>query len=216
MEYEQLGFFEKSENTKRNEFIANVFRQLGSTNITGADRQKEDFYATEPLATVLLCEKEKFTPTVWECCVGKGHIAEVLRQQGYEVVCSDIVDRGYPQTQIMDFLSAKTIGGGENRNDIVTNPPYKLATQFVKRAMDISAVGVKVAMFLKIQFLESQERWELFKEYPIKTVYVATKRLNCARDGKFDEFESSAVCYAWFVWEKGYKGDTIIKWINNE
>lgn len=75
---------------------------------------------------------------------------------------------------------------------------------------------MKVAMFLKIQFLESQERWELFKEYPIKTVYVATKRLNCAKDGDFDEHVSSAVCYAWFVWEKGYKGDTIVKWINNE
>lgn len=100
--------------------------------------------------------------------------------------------------------------------DIITNPPYKLGTQFVKKALDISADGVKVAMFLKIQFLESQERWELFKEYPIKTVYVSTKRLNCAKDGDFDKFESSAVCYAWFVWKKGYKGDTIVKWINNE
>lgn len=114
MEYEQLRFFEKSDTDKRNEYVANVFRQLGSTNITGADRQKEDFYATEPLATVLLCEKEKFSPTVWECCVGQGHIAEVLRQQGYDVVCSDIIDRGYPKTEIRDFLSAKTIrGGGE-------------------------------------------------------------------------------------------------------
>lgn len=116
MEYEQLGFFEKSENTKRNEFIANVFRQLGSTNITCAERQKDDFYATEPLATVLLCEKEKFTPTVWECCVGQGHIAEVLRQQGYEVVCSDIIDRGYPKTEIRDFLGTQTVGGGGEQN----------------------------------------------------------------------------------------------------
>ena len=216
MEYEQLRFFEKSDTDKRNEYVANVFRQLGSTNHSDTERQKEDFYATEPLATVLLCEKEKFSPTVWEPCVGMGHIAEVLKQQGYEVVCSDIVDRGYPKTQIMDFLCAETIGGGGNQNDIVTNPPYKLAAQFVKRALDISAVGVKVAMFLKIQFLESQERWELFKEYPIKTVYVATKRLKCAKDGKFDETESSAMCYAWFVWVKGYKGDTIVKWINNE
>ena len=216
MEYEQLGFFEKSENVKREKFVANVFRQLGSTNHSDTDREDNDFYATEPLATVLLCEKEKFTQTVWEPCVGKGHIATVLSQQGYNVVCTDIIDRGYPKTEIRDFLSVQEQGGGENKNDIVTNPPYKLATTFVKKALDISAVGVKVAMFLKIQFLESQERWELFKEYPIKTVYVATKRLNCAKDGAFDEYVSSAVCYAWFVWEKGYKGDTVVKWINND
>lgn len=214
MEYEQLRFIEKSEPEKREKFIANIFRQIGSTNVTNADRQKDDFYATDPLATLLLCEKEKFSKTVWEPCVGMGHIAEVLSQQGYEVVCSDIVDRGYPKTEIKDFLTAQI--NGENQMDIITNPPYKLGKQFVKKALDISADGVKVAMFLKIQFLESQERWELFKEYPIKTVYVATKRLRCAKNGEFDKYESSATCYAWFVWEKGYKGDTIVKWINNE
>ena len=112
MEFEQMALFEKSEMETRKEFVANVFRQLGSTNHSDTERQKEDFYATEPLATVLLCEKEKFSPTVWEPCVGMGHIAEVLKQQGYEVVCSDIVDRGYPKTQIMDFLRAENIGGG--------------------------------------------------------------------------------------------------------
>lgn len=216
MEYEQLRFIEKDTNEKKEEFVANIFRQLASNAHSNRERQKDDFYATDPLATFLLCEKEKFSATVWEPCVGMGHIAEVLSQQGYEVVCSDIVDRGYPKTEIKDFLTAQINGGGENKMDIITNPPYKLGTQFVKKALDISADGVKVAMFLKIQFLESQERWELFKEYPIKTVYVSTKRLNCAKDGDFDKFESSAVCYAWFVWKKGYKGDTIVKWINNE
>ena len=112
MEYEQLGFFEKSENVKREKFVANVFRQLGSTNHSDTDREDNDFYATEPLATVLLCEKEKFTQTVWEPCVGKGHIATVLSQQGYNVVCTDIIDRGYPKTEIRDFLSVQEQGGG--------------------------------------------------------------------------------------------------------
>ena len=33
------------------------------------------------------------------------------------------------------------------------------------------------------------------------------------RDGQFEKYKSSMMCYAWFVWEKGYKGDTILKWI---
>lgn len=213
IEGEQLSLFEKTENQKRVDTVANVFRAIGVN--TGREREKDDFYATDPLATVLLCEKEKFSPTVWECCVGQGHIAEVLREQGYKVICSDIVDRGYPNTKIQDFLRVD-IRNGQNTADIITNPPYKFATQFVKKALDISADGVKVAMFLKIQFLESQERWELFKEYPIKTVYVATRRIVCANAGHFDDYQSTTICYAWYVWEKGYKGDTIIKWINNE
>ena len=212
-EYEQMRLFEKDPNENRKEYVANAFRVLGAHS--ESIREENDFYATDPLATVLLCEKEKFSPTVWEPCVGKGHIAEVLKQQGHKVVCSDIIDRGYPETQIQDFLCVQMNGGG-NQNDIITNPPYKMATSLVRKALDISANGVKIAMFLKIQFLESQERWELFKTDPPKYVYVFTKRVSCAAGGDFEKINSSAVCYAWYVWEKGYKGEPTIRWINND
>lgn len=52
--------------------------------------------------------------------------------------------------------------------DIITNPPYGLATEFAEHAMNIITDGHKVAMFLKIQFLETQKRYELFKKYPPK------------------------------------------------
>ena len=68
-------------------------------------------------------------------------------------------------------------------------------------------------MFLKIQFLEGKKRRELFRKYPPKTIYVATKRLGCAKSG--ETFTAGAVCYAWFVWEKGFSGDPIIKWFND-
>lgn len=213
MKYEQLSFIEPSEESKRQDFVANVFRQLGSTNHSLTDREENDFYATDPLATYLLCEKERFSTTVWEPCVGMGHIAEALKQCGYNVKCSDIVDRGYVSggVNLQDFLALDI---ADNKFDIVTNPPYKLASAFVKHALDISADGVKVAMFLKIQFLESVERYALFKEYPPKYVYVASKRLNCARDGNFDKYTSSAMCYAWFVWVKGFNGEPTLRWIN--
>ena len=91
------------------------------------------------------------------------------------------------------------------------------ATQFVKHSLDLAQDGVKVAMFLKIQFLEGKERKKLFTEYPPKTIYVSSSRLLCAKNGEFEKMKAgggSAVAYAWYVWEKGYKGDTIIKWIN--
>lgn len=60
-------------------------------------------------------------------------------------------------------------------------------------------------MFLKIQFLEGKERRKLFEEHPPKTVYVSSSRLNCAKNGDFITYPKSAMAYAWYVWEKGYK-----------
>lgn len=98
--------------------------------------------------------------------------------------------------------------------DIITNPPYKYAREFVEHALEIIPDGRKVAMFLKIQFLETKGRRELFEKYPPKTVYVASGRLACAKNGEFGRYSRRAMCYAWYVWEKGYHGDTVLKWIN--
>lgn len=98
--------------------------------------------------------------------------------------------------------------------DIITNPPYKFAVDFTIRALNLLEPGHKLALFLKIQFLEGKERKKLFLNFPPKKIYVSSSRLKCAINGNFENINSSAVCYAWFVWEKGYKGQTIIDWIN--
>ena len=97
---------------------------------------------------------------------------------------------------------------------IITNPPYKYALEFVQKALDSVQPGKKVAMFLKLQFLEGKSRKQFFLHNPPKVVYVSSSRLICAMNGEFEKYPSSAVAYAWFVWEKGFKGDPIIKWIN--
>ena len=84
----------------------------------------------------------------------------------------------------------------------------------MEKALQIVQEGSKVAMFLKLTFLEGKARKELFQKYPPKTVYVSSSRIKCAMNGDFDSIGSSATAYAWFIWEKGYDGDTIIKWFN--
>ena len=77
--------------------------------------------------------------------------------------------------------------------------------------------GTKVAMFLKVQFLEGKARRKLFEKYPPKQIWVASSRLLCAKNGEFEKMRQgggSAVAYAWFIWEKGYKGKTTIGWFN--
>lgn len=195
-----------------------IFVCNGASNHTTEERQVDDYYATEPKAVEILLDQETFSPYIWECACGEGHMSEVLKQRGYKVKSSDICDRGYETTEIINFLSVKKDDiKTDFPRDIITNPPYKYAKEFVEHALDISMDGTKVAMFLKLTFLESQSRRKLFEKYPPKVVYVSSSRLQCAKNGDFVKYgkgTGTAVAYAWYVWEKGYKGDPIIKWIN--
>lgn len=194
--------------------VHSVHVTLGSSNHTDTKRSDNDFYATPPSATRNLLELETFSTNVWEPCCGMGHIASELEKKGYSVKKTDIFDYGCEgclSGEDYDFLRLNETYDG----DIITNPPYGLATEFAEHALDIITTGHKVAMFLKIQFLETQKRYELFKKYPPKIIYVSVRRYGCSADGKFLNGESSsAVCYCWFVWEKGFQGDPVIKWFN--
>ena len=72
--------------------------------------------------------------------------------------------------------------------------------------------GRKVCMFLKVLFLETQKRKQLFTKYP--PIYISSYRINCTKNGDFKTYKQSAIAYTWLVWVKGYQGETIIKWIN--
>ena len=188
---------------------------LGASNHSETEREQHDYYATPPIATELLCQIETFSNDILEPCCGEGHIAKVLEANGYNVEAMDLIDRGYGKGDV-DFLEYNEIVG----KDIITNPPYSMAQEFVEHAMEIITDGHKVAMFLKLSFLEGQERRKMFNKYPPKTIWVSSSRLGCAKNGEFKVDRNgnlkadSAVAYCWFVWEKGYKGNPEIKWIN--
>lgn len=113
----------------------------------------------------------------------------------------------------MDFLIIDNSFDG----DIITNPPYKNALEFVEHAIDIVTDGHKVAMLLRLNFLEGKARRKLFDRCPPKTVYVASGRINCCKNGDFSKHQrdnNSAQAYAWYIWQKGYTGDTTVKWFN--
>lgn len=142
-----------------------IFVCNGASNFTEEERQQDDYYATEPRAVEILLENEQFSPYVWECACGEGHMSDILKAHGYEVKSSDLVDRGYSGTELIDFLSIKREDIDLPR-DIITNPPYKYAKEFVEKALDVSEYGAKVAMFLKLTFLESKGRRSLFEGCP--------------------------------------------------
>lgn len=192
-----------------------VYKIIGASNhAVDGERQEEDFYATDSIAIDKLLQVEKSNWYIWECACGAGHLSQRLKDLGFQVKSSDIIDRGYPDTIIQNFLETND----ENfYGDILTNPPYKYAKEFVLKALDIVKPGAKVYMFLKLTFLEGKARYkELFSKYPPKCVYVFSERVMCAKNGDFEDVKDgggSAVAYAWFVWEKGYNGETVVRWI---
>lgn len=182
---------------------------LGASNHSNSTRVEHDYYATDPTAIDDLLAVEEFNENILEPSCGEGHLSKRLISKGHSVKSMDLIDRGYGD-EFCDFLNCDTKWAG----DIITNPPYKFAREFVDKSLSITNKGAKIAMFLKITFLESQGRRDLFDKNPPKIIYVYSKRKKVARNGSKEMFKKpSAICYCWFVWENGYKGDTILKWI---
>lgn len=182
---------------------------VGGHNFTAEVREQYDFYATPPKAVELLLDKECFSRRIWEPACGEGHISKVLTARGYDVTSTDLIDRGYGRGGV-DFLMVSDSFDG----DIVTNPPFRFAQQFVEHSLDTITAGHKVAMYMRVQFLESESRRELFECDPPARVYVAHGRFGCARNGEWEKQSSSAMMFAWFIWEKGFKGDPVLKWFD--
>lgn len=146
---------------------------------------------------------------IWECACGEGHLAKVFNNAGILGKATDLINRNYGGVEI--FLASSE---SYHNGDIVTNPPYKFAQEFVEQALHRVDTGRKVCMFLKVLFLETQKRKQLFTKYPPKTIYISSSRINCAKNGDFKTYNQSVIAYAWYVWIKGYQGETVVKWIN--
>lgn len=165
-----------------------AYATLGASNHSEIEREIDDYYATDPKALEVFLDKIeedgiKLHNNIWECACGEGHLSKVLESRGYKVWSTDLVDRGY--------------GSGN----------------FVEKALEVTRIGTYTVMFLKIQFLEGQRRRELFKRYPPKYVYVNSTRQICYINGDMSRKMSSASCYCWFVWQKGFDGEPVIRWI---
>lgn len=190
-----------------------TFGTLGASNHTENKREEHDFYATHPSAVLKLMAHETLSHRIWECACGNGSLSKMLERHGHEVISTDLYDYGYGDSGI-DFLRASEMP--PQCTCILTNPPYKYAVDFVLHALRLLPEKGHLYMFLRIQFLEGQERRsKIFDIMPPKEVLVFSRRIMCAMNGDFEALgkTGSAACYAWFVWEKGYDGATVVDWI---
>lgn len=167
-----------------------------------------DFYQTPTWAIEKLLEVVTFEGNILEPCSGNGAISKVLEEHGYNVVSQDIRDdESVYGVGGQDFFTYE----GEMVDNIVTNPPYFCAKEFIEKALEVS--NGKVAMLLKLSFLEGAKRYQFFQDTPLKTVHVFCKRVTMYPANSEKPKNSGTIAYAWFVWEKDYNGSPTIKWL---
>ena len=168
-----------------------------STNNTGK-RKKSDFYETPYSLTKLLLEHEKLEGKILEPACGNGAISNLIGGTAYDIET--------------DFLKEKHF-----YDTIITNPPYSLAQEFILKAKQVARS--KVIFLLPLSYLHGKKRYDTIwtdKAFPLARVYVFTRYPLLGeplrKDGKHN---TGMMVYAWYVWEYGYQGEPVIKWLDN-
>lgn len=171
-----------------------------------------DDFPTPPWATRALCEwgggREMLSRlSCREPAANRGHMAGPLGEYFGSVDASDIHDYGvgYP---VDDYLFGPI---GPQVDWTITNPPFRLAEQFIERGLATSICGV--AMILRSAFLEGIGRHaRLFSRTPPSYVLQFSERV-VMHKGKLSEKGSTATAYCWLVWVKNFHGPTRMEWI---
>lgn len=160
---------------------------FSSSMIVGGDPNKKrhalDFYPTPREVTIALLNFLQIPPStkIWECACGQNHMVDVMREYGYEVIGTDIQEG-------VDFLTANL---PEGVRWIITNPPFKVSEEFIKRCV---FHNVPFALLLKSQYWHAQKRSKLFNEHPPTFVLPLTWRPDFTGQG------SSLMDMMWVVW----------------
>ena len=171
-----------------------------------------DFYDTPSVAVqaLLRIERERLLSSIriWEPACGTGNIVTELRAAGYEVIASDLNNRGcYDGHFGIDFLLP---GFDPHADAIITNPPFALAEEFVATALERAPL---VIMLLRLAFYESERREHLFNgsRMPLARIHAFAKRLPMMnRAGWTGRHANSGMAFAWFTWDSMHRGPTTI------
>ena len=169
-------------------------------------RRTDDFHET-PSRRRSIAGRREFHGTDLEPACGLGAISEVLIKHGHDVISTDLIARGYGVGRT-DFL----LEWRRRAPNVITNPPYKHALDFAQHALALA--DGKVALLLRLAWLESHARQAFFASHPPARVWVFSKRLPMMhRYGWTGRKASSAIPHAWFVWSRGRSGAPTIGWL---
>ncbi|MDI7924572.1 hypothetical protein [Ferirhizobium litorale] len=215
-ERSEPGFVERVIEARLSEGLEPSRRSIShaiGTRSNSKEEKGDQLYETPPEATRTLLALESFSASVKEPAVGKGAIMRVLEDAGYDVLISDLRDRGVATRhgelqQVGDFLTSEP--GDSLGVDLVTNPPYgDLTNRFLAHALRVHQPR-KMAALLNFNFatgFEDPDRVFLMETCPPSRIYVFSRRLPMMhRDGWDGPTATSQMNTAWFVWERNDDG----------
>ena len=171
---------------------------MSATN-RGSVRSEQDYYPTPKWCT------EELLPLIhwdqinsfYEPCLGNGAIYDLIPLKDDQKQWSEI-------TRGRDYLKDEV----DPVDLIITNPPYSLAKEFIKKALSHSTT---VIMLLRLNYLEAQVRYPFWQGNPPSHIITLSSRPSFTGKG------TDATGYAWIVWN----GENIVKggcfqWIKNK
>lgn len=174
-------------------------RTVGTMLLKGEDnpdRPKTDFYPTPVEATLTLLANEEIEGDVWECASGKGHISKILEASGFKVLSTDLIAEEHGYGQFGDFLATTALPDGIQ--SIVTNPPYKIQTEFMVHGIELQPKIL--ALHLPLQSLLQTGRIRIMQEigYP-KKILVFAPPLD-VEHAPGEKAKKSAFNHIWAIW----------------
>lgn len=170
------------------------------------ERHAEDWYVEPAWCWDVLFDRIAFYGTILDPACGGGTGLERSAAHGYLAIGSDIVDRGCGG-QTFDFLAPDYPYRAEN---VVCNPPYRLAAEFARKGLQIGAK--RVALLVPLPFLASQGRYSLFAESPVSHVVVLSKRPSMPPGGQEIAATGGKEDYCWVVWSRDRAARPVILW----
>jgi hypothetical protein len=176
-----------------------------------ADRGLDAYFSPPEAALSLLSIEAKYLPQrIWEPAAGDGAIVRPLLDAGFTVIASDLVDYGLDNCQVgVDYLKATPL---KETYGIVTNPPYKLAVRFAKKALQETFY---LALLLRTNSLESTARLQFFREHRPARIWISSRRLPMMhRHGWQGPRAPSNTCFAWFIWDERSQQKCIVNWFD--
>jgi hypothetical protein len=155
---------------------------------SGYERKELDSYETPKWVTRALLPHLNGAKLIWEPACGSGKMAAVLRDAGFDVCATDIVEG-------CDFLVQT-----ERADWIVTNPPYAQAQAFIEHALRLAEA---VAMLLRCDFDHAKGRQHLFGKCPAFAKKIVLTRRIVWFDGPK---AAPSYNHAWFLYDHRHRG----------
>lgn len=170
-----------------------------ATQIVGGNpnqkRSVSDFYPTPPDVTYALLRFLSLPKdtTIWEPAAGDGDMVQAIWDYGHLVIGTDL-RFGY------DFLTEPM----KPCDWIITNPPFSLAEEFIKRCVEHDR---PFALLLKSQFWHARKRLDLFREFPPAYVCPLTWRPDFLLK-QHEKRSAPLMDVMWCIWVPDHTGHT--------